>query len=334
MACGKTQKQKESGPLLLLLALFADMAATAELFRTVRWANGLFCPRCGGVDIVRYCRYQGHIRRYTCKGCRRTFNDKTGTILHYRHIRMGDWMLAVWMFLCGPPNGISINYIATSIGRAYGTVYRMMRDIMRKVGGLPEGKLSGTGETDEGYTRAGSKGVSLGSNGENRTIPSRRRLPRGPGRGTFKKNVPMVTIYHQRATGDEPDVTIFEVPRGNGRTLAEMVAGKFEPGSTVITDEHPAYKSLGEMGYGHLAINHSEGEYASGEHNDIHTNNCECRIGLLKWWLKKHRGVSKWHLERYVKSFQFVHNHRHYGINGRFVAALAAVLDQYPGMQA
>ncbi|MXY60570.1 MAG: transposase [Cenarchaeum sp. SB0665_bin_23] len=157
----------------------------------------------------------------------------------------------------------------------------MYRDIMRKVGGLPEGRLSGTGETDEGYIRAGSKGVSLGSNGENRTVPSRRRLPRGPGRGTFKKNVPMVTIYHQRATGDEPDVTIFKVPRGNGRTLAEMVAGKFEPGSTVITDEHPACKSLGEMGYGHLAINHSEGEYVSGKHNDIHTNNCECRIGLL-----------------------------------------------------
>ena len=75
---------------MLLLALFADMVATAELFRTVRWANGLLCPHCGGTDIVRYCRYQRHSRRYMCKGCSRTFNDKTGTILHYRHVRMGD----------------------------------------------------------------------------------------------------------------------------------------------------------------------------------------------------------------------------------------------------
>ena len=57
-------------------------------------------------------------------------------------------------------------------------------------------------------------------------------------------------------------------------------------------------------------------------------------MGLLKRWLKKHRGVSKWYLESYVKSFQFVHNHRHYGVNGRFLAALAAILDQYPGRQA
>ena len=311
------------------------MAATAELFRTVRWTNGLFCPRCGGGDIVRYCRYQGHVRRYTCKDCSRTFNDKTGMILHHRHVRMGDWMLALWMFLCGPPNGILIiYYIATSLDRACGAVYRMMRDIMRKVSELPEGRLSETGETDEGYARAGSKGVALGSNGENRTIPSRRWLPRGPGRDTFKKNTPMATIYHRRATQDEPDVAILEVPRGDGRTLAEMVAEKFEPGSTVITDEHQAYKSPEEIGYVHPAVNHGEGEYASEDHSEIHINNCECRMGLLKWWLKKHRGVSKWHLEEYVKSFQFVHNHRHYNINDRFLAALAAVLDQYPGRRA
>ena len=260
---------------MLLLALFADMAATAELFRTVRWAGGLFCPHCGGTDIVRHCRYQGHVRRYTCKDCSRTFNDKTGMILHHRHVRIGDWMLALWMFLCGPPNGISIiYYIATSLDRACGAVYRMMRDIMRKMSELPVGRLSGTGETDEGYARAGSKGVALGSNGESRTSPSRRRLPRGPGRDTFKKNTPMAAIYHRRATQDEPDVAILEVPRGDGRTLAEMVAEKFEQGSTVITDEHQAYKSLEAIGYVHPTVNHSEGKYASGEHNEIHTNNC------------------------------------------------------------
>ena len=136
MARDKTQKRKESSPILHLLALFADMAVAAELFRMVRWASGLSCPHCGGTDIVRHCRYRGHVRRYTCKGCSRTFNDKTGTILHHRHIRMGDWLLALWMFLCGPPNGISINYITTSMGRAYGAVYQMMRDTMRKVSEL------------------------------------------------------------------------------------------------------------------------------------------------------------------------------------------------------
>ena len=112
-------------------------------------------------------------------------------------------MLAVRMFLCGPPNGIAIiYYIATSIGRAYGAVYRMVRGIMRKVGELQEGRLSGAGETDEWYARAGSKGVAPDGNGETRTIPGRRRLPRGPGRSTFEKNTPVVTIHHRRAAED------------------------------------------------------------------------------------------------------------------------------------
>ena len=177
------------------------------------------------------------------------------------------------------------------MGRAYGAVYRMMRDIVRKVSELPEGRLPGTGETDMGHNRAGSKGVALNNNGENRTIPSRRGLPHGPGRLTFEKNTAMVTIYHRRTTHDEPDVTILDVLRGDGRTLAEMVAEKFEPGSTVITDEHQAYKSLGVIGYDRPAVNHGEGKCASGEHNEVHTNHCECQIGLLKWWLKKYLGV-------------------------------------------
>ena len=179
------------------------------------------------------------------------------------------------MFLGGPPNGISINYIATSLGRAYGAIYRMMRDAMWKMSELPEGRLSGTGETDDVYIRAGSNGVALGSSGENQASPSRRRLPRGPGRGTFEKDTPMATTYQRRASQDKPDVTILEVLRGGGRTLAEMVAEKFEPGSTVITDEHQAYKSPGEIGYVHPAVSHGEGEYASGGHNEIHANNCE-----------------------------------------------------------
>ena len=166
------------------------------------------------------------------------------------------------------PRGISIiYYIATSIGRAYGAAYRMMRDIMRKVGEPSEGNLSGIGETDEGYAGVGSKEVSLDSNGEGRTISGRRRLPRGPGRGAFEKNAPVVTICHRRAAEDEPDVAILEVPCNDGITLAEMMAGKLEPSSTVITDEHPAYNGPEDIGYGHPAVNHSEGEYASGGHN-------------------------------------------------------------------
>ena len=144
----------------------------------------------------------------------------------------------------------------------------------------------------------------------------------------------MITIYHQRATDDEPDITIFDVPQDRSKTLVEGVSERFERGSTIMTDEHIAYKNLEKAGYIHHTVNHSEGEYASGENNTIHTNNCECRIGLLKLWLRKHRGVNKWLLIHYTKSFQFSHNHRHFDISGKLVVTMAALLDQYSGRQA
>lgn len=90
MTCITTQKQKDDtgrkkglGPLMSLLMLFGKPDAAAELFRMVRWANGLVCPNCGKQNIAKYCKY-GHFQRYTCKDCKMTFNDKTGIILHYK----------------------------------------------------------------------------------------------------------------------------------------------------------------------------------------------------------------------------------------------------------
>lgn len=126
--------------------------------------RGSFCPRCGGYDAGRYCRHQGQGRRYARKGRHRTFSDKTGMILHYRHAWVGDGMPAVWMFLCGPSNAMApIHYIVASMSRACGAIYRMMHGIMRKMG-----RLSATGEE---YAGTCSKGVSLDANGENRTVP-------------------------------------------------------------------------------------------------------------------------------------------------------------------
>ena len=101
-------------------------------------------------------------------------------------------MAALWLFLCGPLNGVSIRFVSQATGQAYKTAYYMMRGIMGRIHDLPEKPLRGTCETDEAYVKAGSKGVPLDTNGEDRTVPSRRGLPHGPGRSTFEKNMPMV----------------------------------------------------------------------------------------------------------------------------------------------
>ena len=116
--------------------------------------------------------------------------------------------------------------------------------------------------------------------------------------------------------------------------MAQIVADTIKPGSTVLyTDEYKAYNSLEKIGYDHHTVNHSEGEYASGGNNNIHTNNCECLVGLLKWWQKKHRGVGKQNLHLYTKSYGTIRNHRHCDDASILLSALSIALGTYNGRE-
>lgn len=103
-------------------------------------------------------------------------------------------MLALWLFLCGPLNGVSIRFVSQATGQAYKTTYYMIHGIMERIRGLPEKPLKGTCGTDEAYVKAGSKGVPLDANGKDRTVPSRRSLPHGPVAAPFQ-NRSMSTMH-------------------------------------------------------------------------------------------------------------------------------------------
>ena len=41
------------GPLLVLMSIFVNHAASAEVLRLVRWPDGVFCPTCGESQYVK-----------------------------------------------------------------------------------------------------------------------------------------------------------------------------------------------------------------------------------------------------------------------------------------
>lgn len=103
----KTKKQEKDkskssgtrskmGPLLVLMAIFANPAAAANLLRLVRWQMASFAPVVKSQTIS---KNEASIR-YICKDIivkhAESFNDKTGTDLHYKHVGLGQWMMLVW----------------------------------------------------------------------------------------------------------------------------------------------------------------------------------------------------------------------------------------------
>ena len=98
---------------------------------TLRWKDRpLQCPRCQSLNVGPWGTYhaQPGLKRYRCKeqGCKRTFNDLTGTLLDGSKRSLAHWMLATFplvpvVFLAahcprvgGPcPHRLSVVLVAT-----------------------------------------------------------------------------------------------------------------------------------------------------------------------------------------------------------------------------
>jgi transposase-like protein len=51
------------------------------------------------------------VQRWNCKGCRKQFSVKVGTIFEYSPLGLDKWFAAMWM-ICNAKNGISSCEIA------------------------------------------------------------------------------------------------------------------------------------------------------------------------------------------------------------------------------
>jgi transposase-like protein len=89
----------------------------------VRWKDRpLHCPRCHSheVDPWGNYHYRPGCKRYWCKGCKRTFNDLTNTLLHQSKRPLSYWILATFL-LC---LACSSRRIAREVGVHIRTSYR------------------------------------------------------------------------------------------------------------------------------------------------------------------------------------------------------------------
>ena len=85
--------------------------------RDMLMPHGPACPRCQGLDVVRYGR-RGAVQRYKCKACRCYFTDLTGSVLH--RIRRRDRWLDFCLCMV---EGLSVRETAKSIGICKNTAF-------------------------------------------------------------------------------------------------------------------------------------------------------------------------------------------------------------------
>ena len=92
------------------------------------------------------------------------------------------------------------------------------------------------------------------------------------------------------------------------RTLEPLIRKNVAAGSTIHTDDLRSYLRLPAAGYKHGVVNHSAGEYVRG---NCHVNSVEGFWSQLKNSIRgTHIHVSRKHLWKYVKEFEYRYNRR------------------------
>jgi transposase-like protein len=139
------------------LSALIDDAKCFALVRQHRWPEGVRCPACDSVSVVRDgCDdRQIHRQRYRCKACAGRFDDLTGTVLAGHHQPLRVWILCLYFMGLN----LSNRQIAQELGLD-GSDVQAMAERLR--GGLaariPPVRLAGEVEIDEVYVVAGHKG--------------------------------------------------------------------------------------------------------------------------------------------------------------------------------
>lgn len=130
------------------ITYFADPERAHAWAVRLRWPDGtITCPRCGH-DQHSYISTR-HL--WFCKGCKKQFTVKVGTIFEDSPLGMDKWMMGIWL-ICNCKNGISSYEIAADLGISQKSAWHLLHRIRKGMqSGSFEKKMIGAVEADETF---------------------------------------------------------------------------------------------------------------------------------------------------------------------------------------
>ena len=262
---------------------FSDEQTCINEVAAMRWPDGeIVCEGCGEIGNTIWLAKQ---KRWKCRGCKKQFSVKQGTIFHDSPLGLDKWFVAMWM-LANCRNGVSSHELGRTIGVTQKSAWHMLQRIRKAMEDDDKTPMSGVIEMDE--TFHGGKAKNMHAKDRARKI------------ATPNKGKQIVVGMLQR--GGKVRAGIVE--ERSIAALVEMAHANAAPDATLITDELHAYKSVNLT---HEIINHAE-QYVRGH---IHTNGIESFWSMLKRTIGgTYVAVEPFHLYRYLHEQVFRYNHR------------------------
>jgi len=276
--------------------IYSNETAAREHLEGIRWADGVYCPHCGGFDGIKKLGGAAAAKGlWHCTPCRKKFTVTVGTVFERSHIGLTKW-LAAFHLMCASKKGVSAHQGHRMLGITYKTAWFMwhrIREAMKR-GGVSMPPMGGKGkvvEADETYF-----GELPEHKAPIRNNPSRPKF--GPG---HKRAI--VSLVERGG-----QVRSFYAETAKVETVAKIVRENVSKESRLHTDESMIYRKVGREFAAHERVNHGEKEYARG---DVTTNTIESVFSVFKRGMKGvYQHCDERHLHRYLAEFDFRYNNR------------------------
>ena len=132
--------------LLQAVKYFSDPDTALGCMIAIRWPDGITCPRCDSTEhsFVRTRRI------WICKGCKKHFSVKLGTIMEDSPIGLDKWLSAIWLIV-NAKNGISSYEIHRALGITQKSAWFLLHRIRKAMQTGTFNKLIGPVEIDETF---------------------------------------------------------------------------------------------------------------------------------------------------------------------------------------
>lgn len=266
---------------------YPDEAACIDALAALKWPNGFSC-QCGS---TRAHHLKARPRVFECAQCGAQHSVTAGTIFHKTRTDLSIWFVAAYM-MASDKRGVSAMHVSREFGLRYDTAWLMCHKLRHALFEREGFELSNYVEADEtfygGYREKGARGRS--KNDKKSTIVlavEKRHCKKGP--RTWVAGNARVEVIEKT---DMP-------------TLTDFMQRNVRPKTSIITDGFNGYNGLKGAGYRHQPV------VASGEAAGEHLPIVHIMFSNLKAWLNgTHHGVSKKHLHRYLREWNYRFNRR------------------------
>lgn len=279
---------------------FSDIDLCIQFVASLRWEDGVAtCPRCESQETS----FLKTRKIWKCKGCKKQFSVKVGTIFEDSPIGLDKWLCAIWL-ITNCKNGVSSYEIHRAIGITQKSAWFVLHRIRVAMQTGTFQKLSGEVEVDETFVGGLAKNMH-----------KHKREAKIKGRGSVGKTAVMGMLERKGR------IMAKVVEKVDRETLHGAINDNVEHGANVFTDEWRSYQGLNDK-YTHEVINHSI-EYVR---DNVHTNGIENFWSLLKRTIKgTYVSVEPLHLEKYVAEQTFRFNERKGKDKDRFLKVVGGV---------